>query len=220
MKVLGLDCAGFACSVAVLVDGAVLAERSETMERGQAEALLPMIGAALDTARLEARALERIAVTLGPGSFTGLRTGLAAARGLALAWDIPVTGVTSFEAAAAAVADSAAREPLLIALESKRAELYLQIFAEDGAGEPALVPRAAWSVVAPAGAFRVAGDGGERFAEGLGRDGPILVRPRESLAVSAARLAGQRPASALPPEPLYLRAPDVSFPSRREKSAP
>jgi tRNA threonylcarbamoyladenosine biosynthesis protein TsaB len=220
VKVLGLDCAGSACSAALWVDGKIMASRSEVMERGQAEALLPMIASVLDEARADIGALDRVAVTVGPGSFTGVRTGLATARGLALARNLPVIGVTSFGAAAALVAAPDAREPLLIALESKRAELFLQLFETGKAHEAALVSLDGWAVFAPSGRFYLSGDGAQRFAAGLGRSGPILLPARESHAISAARLAAVMPAPASPPRPLYLRAPDVTFPSQHQKSAP
>jgi tRNA threonylcarbamoyladenosine biosynthesis protein TsaB len=197
-----------------------MASRCEAMERGLAEALLPMIAAVLDEACVDVGALDRVAVTVGPGSFTGVRTGLATARGLALARGLPVIGVTSFEAAAAAVAAQDAREPLLIALESKRAELFLQLFENGKAREAALVALDGWGDFAPSGRFYLSGDGAQRFVAGLGRSDPILLPAHASHAVSAARLAAVMPAPASPPRPLYLRAPDVTFPPRHQKSVP
>jgi tRNA threonylcarbamoyladenosine biosynthesis protein TsaB len=142
VTVLGFDCAGRGCSAAVLRDGEVGARRAEVMERGQAEALLPMISAVLEEAGVAATVLDLIAVTTGPGAFTGLRIGLAAARGLALASGVPVLGVTSFAAVATGVrSEDFAGRPLVVALDSKRAELFLQVFAAPGApqGEGALV---------------------------------------------------------------------------------
>ena len=219
MKVLGIDCAGTACSVALLTDEAVLGERSVMMERGQAEALLPMISSVLDAARTDLAALDRIAVTVGPGSFTGLRTGLSAARGLALARSLPITGVTSFDAAAEAVADLLDGAPLVVALESKRVELYLQIFDKSEARAPALVAPDAWAGFVPPGPFHLTGDGAPRLAAALGRSDVVVTPARWSHAVAAARLARLRPATAAPPHPLYLRAPDVTLPARRETAA-
>ena len=102
MIVLAIDTACSACSAALARDGVVVAARSEAMARGHAEALMPMVQAVMAEARIAWADLELVAVTNGPGSFTGLRTGLAAARGIALAQGIPVAGVTTLEAVAAA----------------------------------------------------------------------------------------------------------------------
>src|ERR1700761_2687145 len=119
MKVLAFDCSGASCAAAVLVGDRVAAQRFTAMERGQAEALLPMIDAVLREASLATTQLDLIVVTTGPGSFTGLRIGLAAGRGLSLASGIPALGVPSFDAIAVPEAET----PLIIALDSKREEL-------------------------------------------------------------------------------------------------
>ncbi|MBN9090104.1 MAG: tRNA (adenosine(37)-N6)-threonylcarbamoyltransferase complex dimerization subunit type 1 TsaB [Reyranella sp.] len=101
MTVLAFDCAISGLAVAVVRDGAALAERREA-GRGQAATLLPAIARALEEAAVDRHALSLIAVTVGPGSFTGVRVGLAAARGLALALDIPLAGLTTTAALLAA----------------------------------------------------------------------------------------------------------------------
>src|SRR5690242_5133699 len=103
MKVLGLDSAGGQCAVAVLDGERVAAARAEAMVHGQAERLLPLIAETLAAAGVTPAALDLIAVTTGPGSFTGIRIGLAAARGLALATGRTVTGVGVFDVYAASV---------------------------------------------------------------------------------------------------------------------
>src|SRR5581483_5869032 len=122
-KVLAFDCSGASCSAAVVIDDRSAAQRFVAMERGHAETLLPMIETVLREAALTPAALDLLAVTIGPGSFTGLRNGLAAARGLALARKLPAIGVPSFDAI---LADEAGDRPLFIVLESKRAELFVQ----------------------------------------------------------------------------------------------
>jgi tRNA threonylcarbamoyladenosine biosynthesis protein TsaB len=102
--VLAFDTSAGACSAAVLGgDGTVLARRCEALERGHAERLLPMLRDVLAEAGVEIADLALLAVTIGPGTFTGIRIGLAAARGLALASGLPLVGVTSLEAVAASV---------------------------------------------------------------------------------------------------------------------
>jgi tRNA threonylcarbamoyladenosine biosynthesis protein TsaB len=217
VTVLGFDCAGGACSAAVLVDGRIASHRFAAMERGQAEALVPMIKSALDEAAVHVGALDLIAVTRGPGSFTGLRTGLAAARGLALASRLPLIGVTCFDAAAEAAKDEAGGRPLVVALESKREELFLQRFDPAGPGEPALVPREAWGAFVPDADFVLAGDATRRLAMALGRaDAAISAAAGAVDAVHVARLAGARWQHGTRPPlplPLYLRAPDTTAPA-------
>ncbi|SVB53720.1 uncharacterized protein METZ01_LOCUS206574, partial [marine metagenome] len=102
MKLLALDAATTSCSVACWSGGAVIAQREETAGRRQAEILMPMVQSAMREAGFDYNMLDLIAVTIGPGSFTGVRIGLAAARGIALASGLPLTGVTTLQALAAA----------------------------------------------------------------------------------------------------------------------
>ncbi|MGH7024255.1 MAG: tRNA (adenosine(37)-N6)-threonylcarbamoyltransferase complex dimerization subunit type 1 TsaB, partial [Caulobacteraceae bacterium] len=104
MSLLAIDTCLAACQAAVISDGVALASLSEPMARGHQERLGPMVREAMDQAGLRFSELDRIAVTVGPGSFTGLRVGLAFAKGLALALDIPCTGVGTLAALAAGAA--------------------------------------------------------------------------------------------------------------------
>src|SRR6266852_3656015 len=105
MLILAIDTALDACAAAVLdIDaGRLIAQESQAMKRGHAEALMPLIARVIKAAGIAFAALDRIAVTTGPGSFTGLRVGLSAARGIALAADKPVVGLTTLAAYAAPV---------------------------------------------------------------------------------------------------------------------
>jgi tRNA threonylcarbamoyladenosine biosynthesis protein TsaB len=127
MNILAFDTAFAAVSACVARDGEVLAWRRVEMARGHAEALLPMIGEVLAEAGIEAQALTRVATTLGPGHFTGLRAGLAAAQGLGLATGARLVGITSFAAIAAGLEPLLAGERRLIALDSKRAEAFVAL---------------------------------------------------------------------------------------------
>lgn len=218
--ILGFDCAGTGCSAAVLTAGRVVACRATEMERGQAAMLLPMIGEVLAEAGLAVAALDLIAVTVGPGAFTGLRIGIAAARGLALAGAVPAIGVSSFAAVAAAVSPEERRgRTLVVALESKRAEFFLQAIAPD-AGAGALVASGELAAWLPAGPLVVVGDAAARLVAD-----PAVAPARGRITLSSAsgvpdpgdvaRLAAAlwRPGEATPlPRPLYLRAPDTSRP--------
>lgn len=236
---LAIDCSAASCSAALWRDGGVAAHRFEAMARGQAEALIPLIDGMMDAAAARYGDLDLIAVTVGPGSFTGLRIGLAAARGLALAAGVPVLGLTSFAGVAAAVpADSAAG--LAVAIDDRRGGVYWQEFADgpDAHRPDAYRPASRHPVGAPAAIaadtlaadiagrlrgrrLRVAGDGAPLLRAALGDAAGIDVAAetgppdaawiaREAAALAADFLAG-RPVG-LPPVPLYLRPPDVRLP--------
>lgn len=134
MKILALDTATSGCSVATRVEGKTTASAFEMMTRGQSEALMPMVLKVLSEAAMQVGDFDLIAVTCGPGAFTGLRIGLAAARGLALASGVPCCGVTSTQAIAeAANLLKNQDQSLLVALDSKRADIYIQAFGPKGA---------------------------------------------------------------------------------------
>jgi tRNA threonylcarbamoyladenosine biosynthesis protein TsaB len=223
--VLALDSAGQACSVAVWRDGALAAHRLAAMARGHGERLLPMVAETMKAASLDMAALDVIAVTIGPGSFTGLRIGLAAARGLGLALARPVVGITSFLAVAAALpAPLREGRAIFVALDTRREDLFLQRFdAALRAAEPArlVTPRELVAAL-PAQPVLLAGDGLPLVAPLLPRDRDVLLAPgpghadAAALAALAARLlieGGDLPEGQLRrPEPFYLRAPDVGPP--------
>src|SRR5690606_31806688 len=136
--VLSLDTALGACSAAVVAcsadDTRVLARAFELRARGHAEALAPMIADVMAAAGLDFGDLDRLAVTVGPGSFTGLRVGIATARGLALATGLPVVGITTLEAIAANVTEqeSATRGRRVVAvIDARRDEVYVEMFHRD-----------------------------------------------------------------------------------------
>jgi len=226
--VLGLDAAGGSCSAALWHDGAVRARRFEAMMRGQSERLLPMVEAVMAEAGVGYEALDAIAVTLGPGGFTGVRIGLAAARGLAVARDLPLVGVSSFEAVAVAV--PAARRHgrvLAVLLDAKREELYVQAF--DAALRPLCEARArapvALDAALPPGPLLLAGDARARAVEPLRRAGrDVRIADGSGLADAAhvVRLAATQPLdeAGRPALPIYLRAPDVTLPGARPGGPP
>ncbi|OAN54611.1 tRNA threonylcarbamoyladenosine biosynthesis protein TsaB [Paramagnetospirillum marisnigri] len=214
MIVLAIDSSTSACSAALWRDGTVLACRLRAMARGQSEALLPMVAEIMAETGLDFAGLDLLAVTVGPGAFTGLRIGLAAARGLALAAGLPLAGVSTPLAVAAAVPEAERQgRTLLAAVESRRDECWVQAFASDltPLGEvTALLPAQAAGLVS--GPVVVAGD---RTADLLPHlsDAVAASSPGYPDAAVVAALAARlwREGRALPPEPLYLRAPDVTL---------
>jgi tRNA threonylcarbamoyladenosine biosynthesis protein TsaB len=219
MRLLAFDSSGSGCSAAVLMGERLLAEESAPMVRGQAEHLVPMIARVMAAARLGFGELDLIAVTLGPGAFTGVRIGIATAQGLALATGSPALGLGSFEAVAAAVPAALVEErSLLVAIESRREELYLQAFGQGRAplGEGALVPADRWREIAPPGPLVLAGDAAGRLGAALDRpDAVIAPGPGTIDAAALARLAAERWRGGFRTarlEPCYLHAPDVTLP--------
>src|SRR5664280_2845945 len=134
MRVLAIDTALEACSAAVLDTelGTIVAHESLPMLRGHAEALLPLIARVMDRAGLEFAALVRIAVTTGPGSFTGLRVGIAAARGIALAAGKPAVGLSTLAAYAAPFVAADDTLPVVVAIDARHDHVYLQLFGPGG----------------------------------------------------------------------------------------
>ncbi len=225
---LAFDTAGTACSAAVWRGGAIRARRFETMSRGQSERLVPMIEAVMAEAGIAYPALDAIAVTRGPGGFTGVRIGLATARALALACARPVIGVSNFEAVAAAVPEDERRgRSLVVVIDAKRSDLYVQAFgaAPGTAQGEGLAPAIEAQAIAPAdldailpgGPLLLAGDAVEAARGALeiaGREVLAAAAPGQADAGWVAALAAGQPlpeAGAPPPEPIYLRGPDVTL---------
>jgi tRNA threonylcarbamoyladenosine biosynthesis protein TsaB len=221
VSVLGIDTSAAACSAALWRDGAIVARERLAMARGHAEALMPMIERIMRGTAYES--LDAVAVTAGPGAFTGLRIGLAAARGIALAAGIPAIGVSAFAAIAAAIPNAALTgRALAVAIDTKRGDVYLQGF--DEARRPLGLGRVAGpgeiAALLPQGPLHVAGDGAALVAAALAAetrdvswDGDRAPPDAAAVAALGAELlqAARRAGAPLPPpEPLYLRAPEAT----------
>ena len=143
MLILAIDTALDACAAGVLDTdaGKLIAQESQPMKRGHAEALMPLIARVMKQAGIAFAALDRIAVTTGPGSFTGLRVGLSAARGIALAANKPVVGVTTLTAYAAPVVSQNAEQPVISAIDARHDQVYFQVVS--GNGSSLIRPRVA-----------------------------------------------------------------------------
>src|SRR6478735_4583440 len=134
MRILAIDTALGACAAAVLDSraGAILASESAAMLRGHAEAVMPLIARVMDAGRCEFHDLDRIAVTVGTGSFTGLRVGIAAARGIALAAGKPAVGLSTLAALAAPHMAADETVPVVAAIDARHEYIYLQVFGVNG----------------------------------------------------------------------------------------
>src|ERR1700688_1080154 len=134
MLILAIDTALDGCAAGVLDTeaGKLLAQESEGMKRGHAEALMPLIARVMKASGIAFSGLDRIAVTTGPGSFTGLRVGLSAARGIALAAAKPVVGVTTLTAYAAPVVSESGEQPVISAIDARHDHVYFQVVSGNG----------------------------------------------------------------------------------------
>ena len=211
--ILGIDTALSGCSVSLLDGSRQVDAMFELVHRGHAERLPPMIAALLDAHPAARGDIDTVAVAVGPGSFTGIRVGLAAARALALAWQARCVGVSSLMAtAAAAFAASPDAASLMAAIDASRGQVYAQPFARNDGGLMALAaPRvlapeeaADWAVATRCPA--VAGSGAALVAAIL----PALavLPPEWTDAAWIARLAPDASA-ALAPRALYIRPHDA-----------
>lgn len=202
MLILALDTSANFVSIALLDESRVLAIAEEEMERGQAEALMPMIQNVMQQAHKTMQDVQGIAVTVGPGSFTGVRIGLATARAFGLALHIPVYGVTCFEAWAYHLG-----RPCTVVLDSKRDDYFVQSF--DGEDKPLNLPAIKSSAqLKTEMPFEAIGTGAETLSDEIGCKTIFKLSP---IALAAGRIALSRLNKPLPPEPFYMRDADVTL---------
>jgi tRNA threonylcarbamoyladenosine biosynthesis protein TsaB len=217
MRVLAIDTALAACSAAVLDTdhgGGVLASDSLSMTRGHAEALMPLIYRVMQRSELTFPDIDRVAVTTGPGSFTGLRVGISAARGIALAADKPSVGVSTLTAYAAALLADDDTTPVVAAIDARHDHVYLQVFGAGGRVlvSPRLAPLSEAVRAASDAPSRIIGSAAQSIAVALPRGAPLplQVDVREAPDIIwVARMGAVLPEGQSPPKPQYLRAPDA-----------
>lgn len=212
MRVLALDTALDACAVG-LTDGTAIHADEAVIGKGHAEYLVPQIERVMAAAGIAFPEIARIVVSIGPGSFTGIRAGLACARGLGLALKVPVIGVTTLEAIAAEGRAKRAGSAVLAAIDARRGEVYAQAFAADGAllSEPAILPAAEAAALARTHAAALCGSGAAVVAALLSV--PDIIDGVELPAIATYLALGRdRAAPTRPPGPLYLRAADAKIP--------
>ena len=211
MRILALDAALARCAAAVVVDGEVKSARHVDGDRGHAAVLPDMAQAVLTESGLAATSLDAVAVTVGPGSFTGLRAAISLAHGLAAAAGCPVIGVTVAEAMAAALPALGGRE-LWVVIDSRRGRVFLH--RGQGAPEPTdltALPRATARIA-------VAGDAAPGVAARLAsREEDVMLTDvryppiRQVAQVAAARLRGEL--APLAAQPLYVDPPEAKLPA-------
>jgi tRNA threonylcarbamoyladenosine biosynthesis protein TsaB len=216
MLILAIDTALDACSAGVLDTNVaqLIAQESQPMKRGHAEALMPLIARVIKQAGIAFTALDRIAVTTGPGSFTGLRVGLSAARGIALAAARPAVGLTTLTAYAAPVVSTNQEQPVISAIDARHDHVYFQVVSGNGS---ALIPPRVAPIEEALGAARfgapyLVGNAARILADRWPADAPppfkVDAQPAPDITWVAWLGAAVNP-NTTPARPYYLRAPDA-----------
>ena len=217
MILLAIDTALEYCAAAVLDSGAMTMIAQETLEmkRGHAEALMPLIARVIKASERSYLDLDRIAVTTGPGSFTGLRVGISAARGIGLAAGKPVVGLTTLSAySAPLIAEQQDQQPVLAAIDARHDNVYFQVVAGNGTTlmPPAIAPVEETFTASRFGALRLVGNAAQMLADRWPKHLPaptsIDQRPGPDIGWVAWLGAATDPNLA-PPKPFYLRPPDA-----------
>lgn len=217
MKILAIDTALDACSAAVFDSEAdkLLAVLSHDMRRGHAEALIPMIADVMTAAALDYADLDRIATTVGPGSYTGLRVGISAAKGLALASGKPAVGITTLAALSAPLIAENAAIPAVAVIDARHGNVF---FHMAGAEQRILLSPRHASIedavrAVSSGPVRIVGPAAALLASSWPPQGavPVSIEVRNKPSIEwVARLAAAADPARAPVKPLYLRAPDVT----------
>ncbi|VVT08317.1 tRNA threonylcarbamoyladenosine biosynthesis protein TsaB [Sphingomonas aurantiaca] len=199
MRTLIIETSTTACSVALIQAGAVVARTHDVVGRGHAERLIPMIADLPDGGRA-----DRILVDCGPGSFTGVRVGIAAARGLALGWGAEIAGFSSLPLIAAAAFSERPTHDIAVVMEGGHGEVFMQAFSADLSPRTDMVSLRPDAALAALAGRRAVGNG-IRWLAALD---PMLDLT-EALPDAAAAILLPDSLTALPPSPIYGRAPDA-----------
>ena len=199
MRTLVIETSTTACSVALIDAGAVIARTHDVVGRGHAERLIPMIADLPDGGRA-----DRILVDCGPGSFTGVRVGIAAARGLALGWGAEIAGFSSLPLIAAAAFSERPTHDIAVVVEGGHGEVFMQAFSADLSPRTDMVSLRPDAALAALAGRRAVGNG-IRWLAALD---PMLDLT-EALPDAAAAILLPDSLTALPPSPIYGRAPDA-----------
>ena len=216
MMILAIDTALDFCAAAVLDTGTrtVIAQETLEMKRGHAEALMPLIARVMTASGVDYLGLDRIAVTTGPGSFTGLRVGISAARGIGLAADKPVVGLTTLSAYVAPLVADEQGQPVIAAIDARHGQVYFQVVSGNGSAlmRPAVAPVEDTFSAARFGALRMVGNAAQMLADRWPRHAqpPALIDPKPGPDIKwVAWIGAASEPSAAPAKPFYLRPPDA-----------
>jgi tRNA threonylcarbamoyladenosine biosynthesis protein TsaB len=222
LKILAFDTVTSSCAVTVWQNHKILAREQKFLARGHAEVLVPLIEAALDAAKLRYQDLDLLAVTTGPGAFTGIRIALATARGLAVACELPLVGITNFEALAHAIPKSERVGcKVLVILETKRSDFYICLYDENLSilMEPRIIEGTELGFLVQKGTLLIAGDAMDRARPFLQSPDLQVITSGSKMYVDPAIVA-ELAADIMncgvvldKPLPFYLKSPDVNLPN-------
>lgn len=203
MRMLAIECATEACSIALFDKGALIAHDHRVVGRGHAERLVPMIAALPSSGRC-----EQIAVSQGPGSFTGVRIGLATARALGFAWRAEVLGYPTLGLIAAMAQAEGGAHSVTTAMTGGHGEWFVQTFDENGAALADMASLSPSDAAIAATASLVAGTQAEGLVAARGYGDALQLHPD-------ARYVCHLPTGTLVPDaaPIYGRAPDAKLPA-------
>ncbi len=198
MRSLAIDSSSDLLSVALAEDNKIVVSESVLMQRGQGEALIPLIRKLCESVSWDVASLNQVIVAVGPGSFTGVRIALAAARGIGLSLNIPVYGLTNFST----LIPTDVSYPICVALDTKRGDFYTQIFeTATQTTEPCVLSMGdVQSLSMPVITDKPA----------LFDDTVTIIKAVENPAENMIQIADAHPETLLPPEPVYLREADVT----------
>ncbi len=216
MTVLAIDTSMQACSAAVSIDGRYIG-RFEERERGHAEAIVPMIADIMKEAGVGFEDLDKLAVSTGPGTFTGVRVGIATARGLALATGLPLIGQSGLVVMAQQVVSARSKgetSDILIAADARRGQIYWALFDHTGRRRTEPAANTVSEIVAalPQNEIAVAGSGAQlvvETSENMAREVTVACPNLLPDAAALAKMAESLRPDDLPVTPLYLRRPDA-----------
>jgi tRNA threonylcarbamoyladenosine biosynthesis protein TsaB len=212
MKILAVDTALPACSAAIFDSGRdrILAKKLEPMVTGHAERLAPMVREVMADANEDLASLDRIAATVGPGTFTGLRIGLSFVRGLALALGKPAVGISTLKTLAA-MAENSDGLPVAAAIDARRGNIYFQIFTSDlmPLSGPRTCSSTEVSQALPESPCIAVGSGAPLLAAAALGPRRLLLQPLSATDAATVAMLASRDENLLPPHPLYLRSPDA-----------
>jgi tRNA threonylcarbamoyladenosine biosynthesis protein TsaB len=216
MLILAIDTALDACAAGVLDTeaGKLITHESLPMKRGHAEALMPLIARVIEASGIGFAALDRIAVTTGPGSFTGLRVGLSAARGIALAANKPVVGLPTLTAYAAPIVSQNGEHPVISAIDARHDHVYLQAVSGNGSSliRPCVASVEEALGASKFGAPHLVGNAAKILSDRWPAQAlpPFKVDPQPAPDIAwVAWLGAAVSPDAAPARPFYLRAPDA-----------
>lgn len=216
MRILAVDTALGLCSAAVMdtATGHMIARESLMMDRGHAEALMPLIDRVMAQVPGGFSSLSRVATTVGPGSFTGLRVGLSAARAVALATSLPIVGITTLSAFIAPFLSDGNEKSVASVIDARHQHVYLQISAGDGRilVPPCIIAQSEAEALILASKARIVGSAPSLFANLAQKSSSLVVCESDQPGPDSewiARLGAFANPDDARPVPLYLRPPDA-----------